>query len=260
MSSSLVRLHGDPPTHLTFVALEALGVPHLSTTRHCPGIVHAGRRAAPIGLEAGDLLRRHGLEVRRLAFLDQVHGAAVIRADGSKRGAAGRGDVLLTSTPGIPLAVFAADCLALILYDPVRALLAVVHAGWRGTIAGAARAAVDALAAAGSSLPDLLAAIAPSIGPCCYEVDRPVIEPLGEAFPHAWEGWARAVSPGKWMLDLWQANEFQLAAAGVSPERILNPRLCTSCRRDLFCSYRKEGSSGRLLTLASIPVGRRSAS
>jgi hypothetical protein len=112
---------------------------------------------------------------------------------------------------------------------------------------------VRALAAAGSRPGDLVAAIAPSIGPCCYEVDRPVIGLLRAAFSREWQGWVREIGHGKWMLDLWAANESQLEAAGLSRDRIVNPRLCTACRPDLFFSYRKEGSIGRLVTVASLP-------
>lgn len=253
MTDSLIGLHGEPPTHLTFKALEALGVPHLSTTRHCRGTDSSREGAAPFIRDAGDLLRRHALDLERLVFLRQVHGAAVRVVDGSSRGYTGQGDALLTAVPGVPLAVSTADCLAIIVCDPVRRLLTVAHAGWRGTISGVARAAAEALIAAGARSTELLATISPSIGPCCYEVDEPVIDPLRRAFPGAWQRWVRPSGPGKWMLDLWQANEFQLTTLGLIPAKIVNPRLCTSCRRDLFFSYRKERGGGRLVTVAALP-------
>ncbi|MFQ5828245.1 MAG: peptidoglycan editing factor PgeF [Candidatus Methylomirabilia bacterium] len=256
MTSSLVGFHGDPPTHLTFEALEALGVPHLSTTRHCLVTSSSREGTAPFTRGARDLLRRHALDLGRVAFLHQVHGATIRRVDGASRGPAGRADVLLTAVPAVPLAVSTADCLAIIVCDPVRRLLAVAHAGWRGTISGIARAAAEALVAAGASPTELVAAISPSIGPCCYEVDSPVIGPLRRAFPEAWQRWVRPSGPGKWMLDLWQANEFQLTSLGVRPAKIVNPRLCTSCRRDLFFSYRKERGGGRLVTVAALPSVR----
>ncbi len=154
----------------------------------------------------------------------------------------------------LPLAIFTADCLAIILADPHRHLLAVAHIGWRGTVSKAAARAVEALVAQGAESGALVIAIAPSIGPCCYEVDPPVIEPLRRAFPDRWEAWVALAGPGKWMLDLWAANEAQLVAAGCRPERIANPRLCTACRTDLFFSYRKEGGGGRLVTVAALPA------
>lgn len=250
----MIATHGVPPTHLTFTALERLGLRHLSTTRHCPGITPPGNSGSPFGPEAAALFAGSGLELSRVAFLRQVHGASVRSVDAPAGGFAGEADILLTESPGLPLSVFTADCLALILFDARGRRLALAHVGWRGTVQGASTAAVRALTARGVRPADVVAAIGPSIGPCCYEVDRPVIDPLRRAFSQEWTEWVREVGDGKWMLDLWAANEFQLLTAGLSPDRIVNPRLCTACRSDLFFSYRKEGSRGRLVTVASLPV------
>lgn len=252
-----VTLHGDPPTHLTFPALEALGLAHACTTRRCHGVSHAARPTALLGPEAWAVLGRLGLDAPRAAFLRQVHGARVQRVDGLGGGFAGEGDVLVTSRPGLPLAVSTADCLAVILFDPAGHRLALAHVGWRGTLRSALGAAVAALVGDGTEPANLIAAISPSIGPCCYEVDGPVIEPLSAAFPAAWQEWVRPAGPGKWWLDLWAANHSQLRDAGIPEARIINPRLCTACRADLFFSYRKEGSRGRLVTLAALPDGSR---
>jgi YfiH family protein len=251
-----IRAHGNPPDHLTFTALDRLGLPHASTTRHCPGITPPADSGSPFGPAAITHFAGPELELSRAAFLRQVHGAGVRRVDDRADGFAGEGDILLTETPGLPLAIFTADCLAIILVDSRAQRLAVAHVGWRGTVKGAAAAAMRALTAAGSQPGDLVAAIAPSIGPCCYEVDRPVIDPLRRAFSREWTEWVREVGDGRWMLDLWAANASQLEAAGLSRERIVNPRLCTACRSDLFFSYRKEGSTGRLVTVAALPRNR----
>jgi copper oxidase (laccase) domain-containing protein len=123
-------------------------------------------------------------------------------------------------------------------------------------VQGIAGHLVAALVERAGARPDrLTAAIGPSIGPCCYEVDEPVVEPLRAAFPSASDSWVRPVAPerpGRWWLDLWTANADQLAAAGVRREAILSPGLCTGCRLDRFFSYRKEGLRGRLATLAAL--------
>ncbi|HKW94269.1 MAG TPA: laccase domain-containing protein, partial [Methylomirabilota bacterium] len=116
------------------------------------------------------------------------------------------------------------------------------------------RAAIAALIDAGSAADDLLAAVGPSIGPCCYEVDEPVTEQLEAAFPGRWEAWVTPKGPGKWMLDLWRANQDQMTAAGVRADRIDNLRLCTGCRPDLLFSYRRERGAGRLVTVAALPA------
>jgi hypothetical protein len=116
-----------------------------------------------------------------------------------------------------------------------------------------ARAVVADLVASGSTAVDLVVAIGPSIGPCCYEVDEPVIERFAAAFPGAWEAWMTPKGPGKWMLDLWRANLDQLTGAGVRPDRVDRLGLCTGCRPDLLFSYRRERGAGRLVTVAALP-------
>ncbi len=243
------RFQGDPPTHLRSPLLDEAGLPHLFTTRHFPGVTAFKEPRAPLGPDAQPLLASLGLGAAPAAFLRQVHGAAVIRAAGG--GCVGTADALVTDTPGLPAAVFSADCVPLLIYDPEGRRLAAVHAGWRGTAQSVARAAVEALVAAGGLPERFLAAVGPSIGPCCYEVDKPVIARLDEAFPAGWGSWVRSLRSGKWMLDLWAANEDQLRGAGLRSDRIDNPRLCTGCRTDLFYSYRR-GHKGRLVSIAAV--------
>jgi len=248
-----VEFHGQPSTHLTYNALTELGVANATTTRHCPGMSRGADGRWPDGNEAGKALDGTGIDLHRVAFAKQVHGIAVAFASGA--GALETADIIVTTTPGLPLAIFTADCLAVVLHDPRRRALGVAHLGWRGTVRGGACVAVEALAALDASPARLQATIAPSIGPCCYEVDAAVVEPLAVAFPRSYAEWLKPGAPGKWMLDLWAANEAQLVAAGVRPECIVNPRLCTACRRDLFHSYRKR-DYGRLVTLAAMPVAQ----
>jgi polyphenol oxidase len=243
-------LHDDPPRFVTSRLLEDHGLPHLFTTRHFPGVVKPTEPRPPFGPEAAPFLTPRGLG-GQAAFARQVHGAAVLRAE--KGGLAGHGDALATARPGLPLAISTADCLPIVLYDAHAARLAAVHAGWRGTVQAVARAAVADLVATGSVAADLVVAIGPSIGPCCYEVDGPVIERFQVAFPGAWEAWMTPKGPGKWMLDLWRANLDQLTGAGVRPDRVDSLGLCTGCRPDLLFSYRRERGAGRLVTVAALP-------
>jgi len=239
----VVKLPGDPPTHLTLRPLEAAGVRHAFTTRH------HGREISDAA--SSPALRALGVAAATVRFARQVHGTACLVTDGRPPGLVGEGDALISTTPGAPLAVFTADCLAVVLVEPDRGVLAVAHAGWRGTVAALLGGLVETLRARFQASPErIVAAIGPSIGPCCYEVDEPVIGPLRTRFPGEWSRWARPAGSGKWWLDLWQANADQLVAAGVPADSIVNPRLCTGCRRDLFFSYRKEGPGGRLTALA----------
>ncbi len=243
------------PAFLTSPLLEAEGVPHLFTTRHFPGLRPAADGLAPFAPPSRPLLEARDLVEEPPAFARQVHGADVLVARAGGR--VGVADALVSDRPGLPLAVFTADCVPVVVYDPDGRRLALVHAGWRGTLRSVTAAAAAALGRAGAAAPRLLAAIGPSIGPCCYEVDGPVIEPLARAFPEAWSAWVTPAGPGKWMLDLWKANEDQLRGAGVDPARVENPRLCTACRGDLFFSYRREGKGGSLATVAAVPRRRR---
>ena len=113
-------------------------------------------------------------------------------------GFAGSADALVSTEPGVPLAIFTADCLAIVLYDAETRALAAAHVGWRGTVGGAAQATVAALVELGARPERLRVAIAPSIGPCCYEIDEPVVAALRGAYPSLWERWVTAVRPGHW--------------------------------------------------------------
>ncbi|HET7877025.1 MAG TPA: peptidoglycan editing factor PgeF [Methylomirabilota bacterium] len=257
MTPASPRWVGDPPLYLTSPLLSEAGLHHLFTTRHFPGVTPPADPSSPFGPEALALLGPCGLALEPVAFLRQVHGANVILA--RRGGLRGKGDVLATDRPGLPLAVFTADCLPLLIHDPAGGRLAVAHAGWRGTAEAVTRAAADALVTAGGHPEDFVAAIGPSIGPCCYEVDAPVIERLERAFGSAWQAWVTRNGPGRWMLDLWTANEAALVRAGLRAERIDNPRLCTSCRQDLFFSYRRGRGEGRLVAVAALPAGRAAA-
>jgi polyphenol oxidase len=255
--SSELRAHGEPTAYFTVGSLEALGLPHALTTRHCPGVasfaepISPQAPRAPFRAEAVAVLGGAGLEMRRVSYARQVHGAATARVP-SGGGFAGLVDILVTTERRVPLAIFTADCLALVLYDPEASVLGVAHVGWRGTVRGATQAAVDAVVELGARAAALRVAIAPAIGPCCYEVDEPVTAELERAFGGRWTAWATPSRSGHVMLDLWAANEALLCEAGVSPDHVDNPRLCTACHPELLYSYRK-GNRGRLVTVAALP-------
>ena len=242
---------GVDARYFTAPQLSRVGLPHLFTTRHFPGVTSPRDSGSPFDAAALPALREADIPADGPAFLRQVHGADVLTVDGG--GLAGKGDVVVTNRPGLPVAIFTADCVPLVLYDPVNHRVALAHAGWRGTAQSAARAAVAALVDAGAAPDTLVGAIGPSIGPCCYEVDEPVKARFDAACPGRWRVWATATAPGKWMLDLWQANLDQLAMAGADPARIDSARLCTSCRDDLFYSYRRGRGHGRLVAVAAVP-------
>ncbi len=227
--------------------MDALGV-EAAVLAGLPGLVHAfGRRSGPAGFETREataartasLLAPRG----RLLLLRQVHGAAVEKAPWSGRPSA---DAAIGSEPGLFVGIETADCLPVLVVDPRRRAVAAVHAGWRGTVAGVTRAAVAALVRDGSVPADLLAALGPGIGPCCYEVGDEVKAAFGPAGALYF-----APSPaGRHYLDVRAANLGQLVASGLDPGRIGGVNECTFCRPDLYHSYRRDGpGSGRMISV-----------
>jgi polyphenol oxidase len=205
-----------------------------------PGLVHGFEqgRAPDEDREGARRRLRAALQDRgRLLFLKQVHGTALVRApwDGAPEA-----DASVSDGRGLLLGIETADCLPVLMVDPVRKVVAAAHAGWRGTAAGVATRAAAALLAGGSRPEDLLAALGPSIGACCYEVGdelRSAFGPDGGAF-------FRAGPRGRPHLDVRAANVAQLVAAGLREDRIHHVLDCTSCRKDLYPSYRRDGPGG----------------
>ena len=151
-------------------------------------------------------------------------------------------DGLLTDQPGVTLVTYYADCVPLYFLDPVHRAIGLAHAGWRGTVAGMGMKMAEAMERAFGSKPEeLLAAIGPSIGPCCYEVDQPVAEAFAAKMDWRPENFIKNGGNGKYMLNLWEANRRALLCAGLLPERISIAELCTQCHADLLYSHRASG-------------------
>ncbi len=185
----------------------------------------------------------------------QVHGTEVLvldrrsaRAAESSTGAHGY-DAIVTNQPGVLVAVETADCVPILLLDPVRGVSAAVHAGWRGALGGVVSKTVAVMQNRfGCSLRAIRAAIGPSIGVCCYEINGTVLAPLKRNVPY-WAEVVEDVKGTKAHLDLRGLNRRQLEEAGISPARIETVNLCTACHPDLFYSYRRDGAgTGRMVS------------
>lgn len=155
-------------------------------------------------------------------------------------------DALMTDEKGIALTAFFADCVPVFFLDPVKNVIAVAHAGWRGTVAKiAAKTAIEMSKVYGSNITDLLVGIGPSIGSCHYQVDQPVIDEVKTAFVSCWEELLTGFTQdGHAHLDLWAANKCQLKEIGILSQNITIAGLCTYCERDTFFSHRG-GMAGR---------------
>jgi YfiH family protein len=227
--------------------------PHLFTTRQLEltDSADVGRMAAAVGAE-------------QAVLLTQVHGRAVVAIREHERPPTGRpeADVLVSNARGVAVAVRAADCVPLLMADPRTGAVAAVHAGWRGTAARAAVAAVETMAGEfGADVRDLIVAIGPSIGACCYDVGSELVDafaaegherylidrwflapppPRGEFRPALSE-----IEGPKLRLDVAGANRDQLILAGVREENIHLSGLCTAMHLDLLTSYRVEREKAR---------------
>lgn len=218
-----------------------------------------------VGGTVGDVAARvHENRVRSFEAADrridsmfdvwQVHSAHVVKAEAARDAAEDhlKADVILTNRPEVTLFMRFADCVPVLLYDPVQSVVGMVHAGWLGTTRGASRAAVEAMATEYGSRPaDILAGIGPSIGVDHYEVGADVLTQVRSAFG-ATEPELVHERDGRTYLDLWAANRVQLGQAGVQQIEVAG--LCTACHTDDWFSHRAEkGKTGRFGALIALP-------
>jgi YfiH family protein len=237
--------------------------------------------------------REHVLENRQRFFASL--GAAKMRVVGSRQihsdiiqvvgsaevphgEQAPQGDALITREPGALLVVQTADCIPILLADTKHRAVAAIHSGWRGTAQRIAEKTLGRMQMEFGTRPqDVIAALGPGIGGCCYEVGHEVVREFAAKFPDArewfegpfdalengdnnsnWLPWLTMRPPGhaptalRAQLDLIAANRAMLMAAGIAPDKIQSSGFCTSCSTDLFFSYRREQTTGRLMAAIGI--------
>lgn len=243
---------------ITFLHSDALG--------RIPGIVHAfsTRRADRNDFSLGPANSPNPMiQINRVRFLaaagaagwpilklKQVHSGVVAdMEDTSAAGDAVEADASITALRGVMLGVQTADCVPILIADRAARAVSAIHAGWRGTVSRIAETAVKQLTDRfGLNPENLIAAIGPHIGPCCYEVGEEVAEQV--------EGSGAIVRTPEFPkphLNLAAANRFQLMLAGIPEQQIDICTLCTKCREDLFHSYRRDGKSmGHMLSIIGI--------
>jgi polyphenol oxidase len=248
-------------------AIWPAGFAHGFATR-AGGVSAAPFQSLNLGLSWGDdreavlenrrrLLLACGLD--RLFLLKQVHGAEVaqVRSEDDPQGWRPiEADALITDVPGAALGVFSADCVPLLFADPDTGACAAVHAGWRGVIAGVARATLAALATAYGSRPAALrVAMGPAIGPCCFEVGEEVVAAFSGAYPGGAErGVVVQEAPSRRArVDLKGALRIDLEAGGIPPGQIDAGDECTRCDPAArFFSYRRDrGRGGQHLSIVA---------
>lgn len=232
--------HEDWGAALRCIPLETFA-PHLFTSRQLELTSQAGE---------GSICAAVGAE--RLAMLAQVHGTGVvaIRGSDSLPERTRTGDALTTNQSGVAVAVRVADCVPILMADRATGAVAAVHAGWRGTAAGVGVAAVAALEREfGCGPSNLVVAIGPSIGPCCYEVGSELVDAFAAAGHgrHLIDRWFVSRPPARGdrerarlHLDLVTSNRDQLVLAGVPDDQIYASGLCTAMHLDVLTSFRAE--------------------
>ncbi len=203
-----------------------------------------------------------GAGVDRLMRVRQVHGATVrvlrrAPAEASEREATPDADAIVSNEADLLLAVQVADCVPLLMADRRSGAAAAIHAGWRGSCAGIAAAAIDAMAREFGTRPaDLTVAMGPSIGACCYEVGPELVAAFRQAGADEAQiaRWFTRTDAGSLRLDLWSVNRDQMLAAGVAADRLHLSRLCTQTHLEVFDSYRADGpSAGRMAAVIRVP-------
>ncbi len=236
-------------------------------TTRCGGVSQGPYTSLNLGFHTGDspeavttnrhlLARSLGIKEERFFTLSQVHGDRVVVIDTErdlmmKKGTAADG--VITSLKNTAVAICCADCQAIYLYDPVKEVISVAHAGWRGNVARIALNCLQEMTRVYGSRPqDCCAALSPAAGDCCYEVGDQVYTAVRDAFPGSWQNLMVHKDHGKWHLSLSRANALVLMDAGVMKENIFVSNLCTICRQDLFFSYR--GSAGVTGRMAAILI------
>jgi len=195
-----------------------------------------------------------------LVLMGQVHGERICVLDGNgpPPSSIPGCDGLITDRPGVALGIRTADCVPLLFVDRIRRVIGVAHAGWRGTALGIGSKMVELFEKRFSSRrQDILIAIGPAVGVCCYQVDAPVHAAFSSR-PGA-NGFLRPCpEAGRWMLDLSLANRVELAEQGVPEENIHTAGHCTACRPDIYFSHRAGlGRTGRQLNLIMLKDGCR---
>lgn len=248
MTTWIQREAGPSGRYLVCPALENVRLPHAFTLR-------AASTEAPGG--EGPVLRAAGLPAGAMARCRQVHGAAVaiLRREGDLPATEpAEADAILVTQSGRGAAVGTADCVGAILALPEPSAFVVLHAGWRGILAGVVEQSVSALARATGAAPrEMILATGPSAGRCCYEVGPEVEAPFADLFAGG-DGEIFGRRNGRATIGLAAAAGALALRAGLRADAVHRSGICTICRQDLCWSFRgQRGAAGRMLAAAALP-------
>ncbi len=215
---------------------------------------HVGDDARAVD-ENWERLRREVPELKVVARVNQVHGNIVQVVTRESAASRPRADGIVTREAGVMLGIFTADCVPILMIDDKRKIAGALHAGWRGVIANIVAKGVDAIASLGGHIDDVRAAMGPSIGPCCFEVEVALAERFAREIAGI-ERHARAGRNGKAYLDLRGIVRDQLIGAGLSETNISAAGPCTRCASDRFFSRRAGGGTITGLQMSFVGFAR----
>lgn len=273
LHSNSLQIHNrDQLMWLTFPHFDATGkTKHCFTTKH-GGVSEGIYQSLNLGFTRGDkeecvrenyriICKAIQVDEKNLVFSHQVHKDHIYHVTSKD---VGKGylfdsdikeiDGLVTNQKGIPLITFYADCVPLFFLDPVKEVVALAHAGWRGTVQKIGKKMVKVMEESyGCQIKDILIGIGPSIGSCCFEVGEEVVEEFTKAFPDEEKYIIMPRQNGKFMIDLWSANKLALIKEGILEDNILITDLCTKCNTEHFYSHRgHEGKRGSLAAIVQL--------
>ncbi len=190
-----------------------------------------------------------GIHYKDIITLQQIHSNKVIIIDKKDKGkgalnyndSVAEADAMVTNQKQLPLVIFTADCASIFFYEKKQKIIGIAHAGWKGAYLNITKKVVNTIKKMGGDLKEIIVAIGPAIGSCCYEVDKQFVKKFKNR--HYQE------RQGKYYFDLIRANQSHLINSGIKSENIYPSNFCTATHDDLCYSYRKEGETGRMASV-----------
>lgn len=256
--------------YFTFERFDRTGLVHHCFSTKKGGVSTGVYSSLNLGLSRGDdrdlvlenykrICEANDIDMRNIVMARQTHQTNIKKVTEADRGTGfyreydfENIDGFVTDCPGVALTVFFADCVPLYFLDPVKKVIGLTHAGWRGTVNGISTATVAAMEEYGCHAEDILVGIGPSIGKCCFEVDAPVVSEF-EKLEFGKDYIQKDAKPGKYKIDLWGVNARLLQNCGIKKQNITVSGLCTQCHHDLFYSHRVMGDQrGSLAALMEL--------
>jgi len=216
---------------------------------------HVGDKEENVLRNRAKLAKSLNIPFQSFTISNQVHGTNITIVGQAERGSGAtniataikENDAMITNQKNICLLIFVADCLPVLLYDREKMVVSLIHAGWKGTIGLITQKTVSLMQSYWDCRPqDIICAIGPSIGPCCYQVGPEIVDKVRKIFPKN-DNLVQAISKdGRGYLNLWEANKIQLLDCNIPEKNIEVAELCTCCHSDIFFSSRKDnGYTGR---------------